>query len=370
MTEIACAIVFCLFSFIYLFFYQDDLLTMEQHVLSGGLTKYNATAGAVIITILLFLVQQGVDNATGKCIKCPALTYFPSALLLAILTDISTDVDNGYHLGKWYWLAPVLAIVFCAASYISAYTKDSNEQQNNQTAMQGLWTNMLIIAAFLLFVCATANTDRRFHTRMKIENLIVNGQYKEALKVKSANSDRDSSATMLRAYALARDGKLGEKLFEYRPYGGSEALLPNGKSVKFMIGNSTDIYRFIAEPCKQNMKATEYLTWMKKHGYAKAPLREYFLCALLLDKRIDSFIKEIASEKNLDYNKMPRHYREALILYNHIRSTPIIEYRDNIMDADYLDMITIARSCADKKTANALTDKAYGNTYWHYYYFN
>lgn len=369
-SGIACAIVFCVFCFIYLFFYQEDLLTMEQHILSGGLTKYNATAGAIIITALLMIVQQGIDNATGKCIEYPALTYFPSALLLAVLTDISPDVDKGYHLGKWTWLAPALAIVFCAMAYASASTKESNETQERDTAVQKLWNNMLIIAALLLFTCTTANTDRTFHTRMRIENLIANGLYREALKVRSTNAEKDSTATMLRFYALAKEGKLGEKLFEYKPYGGSAALLPNGKSTRCMICSNNEILRFVAEPAVQEMGTMKYLTWMRKHGFAKRPLLDYLLCAYLLDKKIDLFAKEIAKMKVQNYSKLPKHYKEALILYNHIRSTPRIEFKDDIMDADYQDMIATARSSTDKATAKALTDKAYGNTYWYYYYFN
>ena len=119
-AEIACAIVFCVFTFAYLFFYQADLLTMEQHVLSDGLTKYNRTVGAVIITAILLLLQQGVDAATKRTIKMPALTYLPSALLLAMLTDISPSIDQGYSIGKWAWLAPLLLTAWGGAAYVSA----------------------------------------------------------------------------------------------------------------------------------------------------------------------------------------------------------------------------------------------------------
>lgn len=106
MATIVCGIVFCVFSFIYLYFYQDDLLAMEQHILSDGLTKYNRLVGALIITLLAWLLQYGIDIATRRSVKFPALNYFPSALLIAILTDISPDIDHGCHSLKWLWLAP------------------------------------------------------------------------------------------------------------------------------------------------------------------------------------------------------------------------------------------------------------------------
>ena len=40
-VKAACAIVFCLFSFVYLYFYQVDMLSVAQHILSGGVTRYD-----------------------------------------------------------------------------------------------------------------------------------------------------------------------------------------------------------------------------------------------------------------------------------------------------------------------------------------
>jgi hypothetical protein len=75
-----------------------------------------------------------------------------------------------------------------------------------------------------------SNTDKTFHQRMKIEKLISEAKYTDALSVGKRNAETDSSTTMLRAYALSRTGLMGEKLFEYSLIGGSDAMLPNGKS--------------------------------------------------------------------------------------------------------------------------------------------
>ena len=50
-TQIACIVAFCVFSFVYLYFYQQDVLAAAQHVLSGGKTHYDRTVGAVLITL-------------------------------------------------------------------------------------------------------------------------------------------------------------------------------------------------------------------------------------------------------------------------------------------------------------------------------
>lgn len=47
-----CAIVFILFSFSYIYFYQTPTLTYEQHILSGGVTVYHPFISAVIIAVV------------------------------------------------------------------------------------------------------------------------------------------------------------------------------------------------------------------------------------------------------------------------------------------------------------------------------
>ena len=82
--RLMCAIVFVIFSLAWLFFFQADILAMTQHVLSGGLTHYNRTLGALIITFVLLLVQTGVYKLTNLRRQAYALTYVPSMLMLAL----------------------------------------------------------------------------------------------------------------------------------------------------------------------------------------------------------------------------------------------------------------------------------------------
>ena len=151
-------------------------------------------------------------------------------------------------------------------------------------------------------------------------------------------------------------------------YGGSEALLPNGTTVKSLLLPRYEIFRFGAKPAVEKMGVTQYLKWMKKHRYAKKPLRDYLLCAYLMDRKIDLFVKELVDDKETEFEKLPKHYREALILYNHIRSNPMVSYHNDIMDTDYTDMQNILRSVTNKKEAMSMAGKSYGNTYWYYYF--
>lgn len=365
-----CGVVFCLFSFIYLFFYQDDLLTMEQHVLSKGLTHYNRIAGALIITLLLQLMQVAVDAATRKCTKHPAMTYFIPFTAIAVITDVSPAVDNGYTLGAWAWAIPVLMAGYALATYVSASLLANNNGPGKKSQYRILWENLTVMAALMVFTCATSNTDSIFHTRMKIDRLVSEGYFSEALEQGKHNARTDSSTTMLRAYALSRTGKMGEKLFEYPLCGGSDALLPNGTSVKAMICPEAQIFRNVARPANRRMRTKEYLTRMRRMGYSKKPLHDYILCAYLMDKDIDSFAKEIAADPRYTGGTLPKHYREALVLYNHIRSNPVTSYTNTVTDADYTDLQSILKCTADKAERKAKARETFGNTYWFYWLYS
>lgn len=367
-SETVCVIAFCIFTFSFLFFYQSDILTMEQHILSGGLTKYNKTIGSIIITALLYLLHLGLDEATGKCVRYPALTYLPSAILLAMLTDVNPDIEYGYDLGKWSWILPLFLIIYGIVLYYAANRIDSSDSESNMNHYQQISVNLLILLCTFLCVGCLSNSNRTFHKRMEIDNLIAQHKFKDALAVETMPTDNDSNITMLRAFALAKESMLGDKLFEYRPKGGSDALLPY-KRTKCLIASNNEIYNFIAKPVKQQMRPMKYLVWMKNHRLAKKPLRDYMLCGLLLDKQIDLFVKELMNEKNIELKKLPKHYKEALILYNHIRTTPIVTYNNVIMDADYLDMQTIMRSSYNKAMTKAKAEKSFGNTYWYYFFY-
>ena len=91
-VHLMCATVFVLFSFCWLFFFQQDVLAMAQHVLSGGLTHYNRLVGAILITAVLYILQIGVYNIIRLNRIAHALTYGPSFLLLGILSDVTDRV--------------------------------------------------------------------------------------------------------------------------------------------------------------------------------------------------------------------------------------------------------------------------------------
>ena len=108
--RVICTIVFLLFTFCYLYFYQNDILAVEQHVLSCGKTHYNRILGAILITVILYFLQLGVFALTGLRKRTHAMTYLPSFVLLLFITAVSPRIAEGFSFGAWLWLFPLILI--------------------------------------------------------------------------------------------------------------------------------------------------------------------------------------------------------------------------------------------------------------------
>ena len=216
------------------------------------------------------------------------------------------------------------------------------------------WLNisqLLVMTIALLFI---GNNDRLFHERMKMEHLMKEKQYEKALEVGRKSLQTDSSLTMLRIACLNETGQLGSELFTYPLVGGSEAMMPNGTSVKAMM------WKY---PGWMNKPSA----WMVKHHLKYKIPADYQLCALLLDRKIDDFVRQVGKHYNIVSAKLPTHYKEALVLYCHLRSHPIFEYHENVMDADYQDYQTMEAKYANPVERQSALHDTYGNTYWYYY---
>ena len=340
-----CAIAFLVFTFCFLYFYQADILSVEQHLLSGGKTYYSPMIGAVLISFVLFLLQLGVYGLTFLYKRAHALTYFPSLLAVTVLTGMHI---SGYEcsLGYWLWSAPVLLIIYVLVVVMMRKYQPYEQPMSSIGPFSRMsLVNLLTMMLMFLFVGIFSNHNNVFHYRMKMENLLRNGQVEKALEVGKNSRDSDRQLFLLRAYALAKKGELGNHLFEYPTVGGSQNLLPDGKSVSTLIFPEIEIRRFAST------KAAD----------------EYRLCAYLLDKDLESFVKAVIKCYDLKSSDLPKHFREALTLYTHRNTNPVVAYHSSVLDADYEDFVKLCHSLNDKQQQESVVRDTYGNTYWYYY---
>ena len=347
LVHVTCAVVFLLFTFCFLYFYQADILAVEQHLLSGGKTHYVSWVGALLITFVLYLVHLGTYALTGLYKRAHALTYFPSLLFLTVITGMKIS-EQGCSLGHWVWIAPLLLIIYIVV-VIMLKKYQPYEQPMNEVGpfSRMMWVNLLTMVVMFLFVGLFSNHNQLFHYRMKAESCLKKENYEKVLEIGERSRVTDPSLFLMRAYALARTGGLGDHLFEYPTVRGSKALLPRMDTSSTIMYPEMEIRRFAST------KAAD----------------DYRLCAYLLDKDLLSFAKSVYKCYDIQSPDFPKHYREALTLYTHKTNTPVVTYHNSVTDADYEDFLKLGKSVTGKQQRENAVRDTYGNTYWFYYFY-
>ena len=361
-----CAIVFCIFTFVYLYFYQADVLAVGQHVLSGGATHYDRMIGCVIITFSLLLLQIGVYVFFRLDKHCHALTYFPSLLLLTVITDISQDIDRGFSFGAWLWIFPLLLLLWGGLSVFVRNYQMYSRASSYGIFSRAMWSNMSIMTLLFLFTGLASNGNAVFHYCMRAEKCLLEGNYGEALAVGKKSLETDDNLTMIRVYALARKGMLGEKLFTYPVEGTSDDMLPYSGDARCMMYPNDSIYRFIGAKPSGRFKAIPYMKALLRLGMTTPAVKDYILCGYLIDRDLDSFAHALPEFYEVD-DKLPKHYREALTLYTHLRSKPYIIYHNSVMDTDFSDLQALERKYKTEAARSVAVNEMYAGTYWWYY---
>lgn len=207
-TQLILALFFSLFSFCYLYCYQPDVMVVTQFLASGGQTHYVPLVGAILITLVLQLLQMFVQRCVQIRKRTIALTYLPSALLLALVTSLRSDVSQQLLMKGWTWTFPLLLVIaFYMIYQVKRYQAYEPEERKQSILSQIFWINIGELMLILLFVGLLGNSDKQFHQKAKMEHLIDNQQYAEALQVSAQMQHPDSVTSMMTIYALARRQK-------------------------------------------------------------------------------------------------------------------------------------------------------------------
>ena len=363
-----CAIVFMLFSFLWLYGFEADVLAAFQHVVSEGRTEYHPLLGAVLITLALQALQLLVHALLRLTNRGHALTYFPSMLALALISAISTDIAESYDWGFWWILVPLVLAGWVFVCLVVRYIQNVEpDKQLKVFFSRPMWINMLVLSVMMVMVAALSNTNAVFHYRMKAEACLLRGDYEGALDAGWESLESDADLQMIRMYAMARRGELGQRLFHYPIVGGSSMMLPTSGATSFVRYPVDSLYRsFGARPARQ-MLPTTYLKALPATSMSK----DYQLCGLLIDRKLDDFVSLLLSSSSsgdsLDTARLPLHYREALTLYNHLRRHPVLIYRNPVMEEDFRNLQELERKYPDATERQGKVEDLYGLTYYYYY---
>ncbi len=232
LTRVLCTVAFVVFTFCYLLFYQADVMVVAQHIASGGQTHYVPWVGALLITLVLKLLQVGVNMIFALYRRTHALTYLPSMLVLAFITDISPNVHGRIELGAWLWVLPLVLVLFVLVALLARrYQPLEPDERISGISSQLNWINLSTLFIMMVGVGMIGNGNRVFHYRAAMEHKMRSGDFAGALRVGAESDETDGSLTMLRAFSLSRERQLPERLFSYSLAPGSRNLVPDGKEV-------------------------------------------------------------------------------------------------------------------------------------------
>ena len=364
---IICAVIFCLFSFVYLYFYQADILAVAQHILSGGVTTYNKLVGAVIITLILSALQMWVSSIIKFDTRLHALTYFPSVLLMSVLCSMFPENDGTIAVGFGLWLSLFFFILWGGILTTAVrFRHERSKRTATAPALSTIWKNIFVMGLMFLFLGIAGNNNPVNHYRTSVEQCLKNNDFEEAIRVGCKSQDTDPTLTMLRIYALAHEGKLADELFKYPVSGNSNAIVPMENSTQCLLYSNDSIYKFLGAKPKTPMKVKDYLRILQNSGFASSAVKDYILCGYLIDRRLDDFAKALPQYYTIS-DSLPVHYREAMTLYTHLRSKPIAVYHNDVMDTDYEDMLRLERKSASAASRRIAVYEQYAGTYWWYY---
>ena len=390
--QVACCSIFVTFSFIYLFAFQSDILTIVQHVISSGRTTYQVFVFSALITVLLSVLPFILLHYIRFHVHTIGLAWFPSFFVLGWLTDVALAevVPDSTSVG---WLPFFLALIVYLLSVIISHQLEDKTKVSTPLANL-LWPNLIIIIIGIVFTTLVGNTNFDIHHELRLERLISEDRYDEVLSI-CAKEERPTRCSMsLRAFALSKNGELGERFFYYPNKAGSDNILPPPSNSLRPANIPLRLREHLGGYPIHDMNATHFLQYLTADSTATDYAKDYLLCALLLDKNLETFVdslvvyysdnstkEEPQENKNSNRRKqkeeynpihvkgIPRHYGEALLLYTRMTEKPKAILEDDEILENYLSFQKVYKAEKDPVDREFQCRKYYNETYWTFYYF-
>ena len=361
---VVCGFLFSVFSFVYLYVFQRDVLEALHFSLAHGKTHFVPLASAFIITFILILLRWGVNSLLKLKGNIRAISYFPSFLILGALTDAGKDVYV-YHPSSWGWLLPLVLVAYVLIAYWlrQIFKKRLNNEGSPVTLMN---SNLLIMVAFSLMTTMIGNTNRDFHHELEAERYLRSRQYIEALKVGEKSLKVTRTMTVLRSIAMSHAGVLGEELFAYPQYYRSDGLFFANDSAQTLRYTNDSIYYLLGVRPYTGEDRMEFLRNICYKGTGKYTALDYYLSALLLEKQIDTFGKALADFYETE-DTLPRYYQEAILVYRESHPDCQFAVNDSTLIKRYDDYHKRKADFSSPIEEQNRMRREFGDTYWWYF---
>lgn len=363
--SVACGILFCLFSFVYLSVFQKEVLEALHYSLAQGKTVYAPWISAILITVVLMILQWGINGLVGLKGGVKALAYFPSCLLLGVLTDVGHGVYHGEGIsGVWTWLLPVVLVVYVAVGWVIARISRLwiNPELEDGIVVN---SNLSILLLLCLMTACIGNSNVHFHHELQVEEALRKQNYEKARLVGEKSMDPSRNLTALRAYAMSREGTMGEYLFHYPQLYGAAGLLMGTSNEKALRLNADSLYVYLGAKPKLGEPAMDFFQRICQEESGNYTTLDYYLSALLLERKLEQFVK-VFDELYTVKDSIPHYYRQALFLHGKMNPTPS-ETVDEAMEEQWKAYQELKEEVSGMTGEGNRIRHKFGDTYWWYY---
>lgn len=384
--SIACALLFVLYAILFYLNHQSGILALSYYVESEVASSApDITAiwiSTSLGTLLCIIPAMILLHWLHFPLRFKALAFLPSYIVLGMITGISpesvTSVENDIPL-----LPSVLLLLLSAI--LIFLTQVYHEDRGEHAPLQNyLGANVLISCVGMMLCIALTNTDRQLHVQLKMADAIHRNSCLVMEKHPRGETASNNTITSMQVLHLSRQGVLADKLFSLPNLRGSESMLPDTLPASMLYNIPALVYRhlhavpagkcrnalcFLGEAQKRRAVMLDNPSATRADSLRALPLTDYYLCALLLDRKLKRFSEELPRYYVLD-DALPRHYREALVLYYSSDSMAQRYFHDSVMDSLLLSyQELLQRESAVWSHQRKASFKAYPHSYWNYYFF-
>ena len=367
MVRIVCAVVFVIFSYTFLSIYQAPLLEVVYDITATGKLQYDEKITAAIITFALLLITLWLNKYAKFSREWEAMAYLPACVILAFITNIDRTIYTGVEFSwSWVWIAGVTFFIYVFASWVLKRVLFMRIKDITRATNRIMWRNLLLLSILFCFTGFISNNDENFKHEAMVYHYVKKGDFDTAQRVAARSYAASQELTAGRAYLLAHEGMLGEKLFTYPQYYGVAGLLP-GKEQASPLSSSM-VYDFLKVVPEKGEETIKFLSRAMSIDTAAVAVKDYYLSALLLDKRLEEFADSLPRLYNVaDTANLPLHYKEALLLCSKVFPDKESCFTDATLEEKYAEMLKIEQEHQDILVRSNYVRKFFGKTYWWYY---
>lgn len=365
---ILCAVYFVAFAFSYLYGFQRDLLEQTQYLLSEGTTVYHPLLAAILCTLSALLLGLFLSRMLSWLpLQLKTLAWFPSLLFIGCLTHWHFPAYGDTEQSSGWTLPGVLLAIYGFCLFVAYRFSVSQKKAMPFATILGwnaFWMILLMLACL-----SVSNTDAVLHHTLRSAHCLNMGDDEGALHAAKWERHPSRTLSVMTALALSRTGSLGDRLFAYpQPYG-SKGLMPLMRDTALFYNLPMAVGRHLGYAKSDRTPITFFLELTDTMPKSTPSVRDYRLCAYLLDRRLDRFADYLLQGDTLSAD-LPVHYREAWLLCQRLMPEAVTDsLHDDSLASRFKEFQTLLHESGTEKEREFRCRDHFGTTYWTYFYF-